>query len=137
MVFSIRRQTPCGVLESNQRTKIQIVVHVRFSFHFHFVSFHFIHCIPVTRFNFHSISIFISVSISISICLSFSFICFHLVLPIISFMSLSFFQLHSEPSSFRWSHTFHHSNTLQTEGEYDHEIEVTRPTDLIKFFLKS
>ena len=36
----------------------------------------------------------------------------------------------------RWSHTFHHSNTLQTEGEYDHEIEVSRPTDLLKFFLK-
>ena len=52
------------------------------------------------------------------------------------FCYISFFQLHSEPLSFRWSHTFHHSNTLQTEGDYDHEIEVTRPTDLLKFFLK-
>lgn len=52
------------------------------------------------------------------------------------FCYISFFQLHSEPLSFRWSHTFHHSNTLQTEGEYDHEIEVSRPTHLIKFFLK-
>jgi len=52
------------------------------------------------------------------------------------FCYISFFQLHSEPLGFRWSHTFHHSNTLQTEGEYDHEIEVSRPTDLLKFFLK-
>tara|TARA_A100001234_G_scaffold127033_1_gene111500 strand:+ start:235 stop:1224 length:990 start_codon:yes stop_codon:yes gene_type:complete len=52
------------------------------------------------------------------------------------FCYISFFQIHSEPLSFRWSHTFHHSNTLQTEGEYDHEIEVSRPTHLIKFFLK-
>ena len=52
------------------------------------------------------------------------------------FCYISFFQLHSEPLSFRWSHTFHHSKTLQTEGEYDHEIEVSRPTDLIRFFLK-
>ena len=52
------------------------------------------------------------------------------------FLYISSFQLHSEPVGFRWSHTFHHSNTLQTEGEYDHEIEVSRPTDLLKFFLK-
>ena len=52
------------------------------------------------------------------------------------FCYISFFQLHAEPLGFRWSHTFHHSNTLQTEGEYDHEIEVSRPTHLIKFFLK-
>ena len=52
------------------------------------------------------------------------------------FLYISSFQLHSEPVGFRWSHTFHHSNTLQTEGEYDHEIEVSRPTDLIRFFLK-
>ena len=52
------------------------------------------------------------------------------------FFYISSFQLHSEPVGFRWSHTFHHSNTLQTEGEYDHEIEVSRPTDLLKFFLK-
>ena len=52
------------------------------------------------------------------------------------FCYISFFQVHGEPLSFRWSHTFHHSNTLQTEEEYDHEIEVSRPTDLIRFFLK-
>jgi len=52
------------------------------------------------------------------------------------FCYISFFQLHNEPLGFRWSHTFHHSKTLQTEGEYDHEIEVSRPTDLIRFFLK-
>ena len=52
------------------------------------------------------------------------------------FCYISFFQLHAEPLSFRWSHSFHHSNTLQTEGEYDHEIEIARPTDLLRFFLK-
>ena len=60
------------------------------------------------------------------------------------FLYISSFQLHTEPVGHRWSHTFHHSNTLQTEGEYDHEIEVSRPTDLLKnesnpvyhFFLK-
>jgi len=52
------------------------------------------------------------------------------------FCYISFFQVHGEPLSFRWSHTFHHSNTLQTEEEYDHEIEVSRPTHLLKFFLK-
>jgi fatty acid desaturase len=52
------------------------------------------------------------------------------------FCYISFFQLHNEPLGFRWSHTFHHSKTLHTEGEYDHEIEVSRPTDLLKFFLK-
>tara|TARA_B100000941_G_scaffold124098_1_gene87705 strand:- start:138 stop:1127 length:990 start_codon:yes stop_codon:yes gene_type:complete len=52
------------------------------------------------------------------------------------FYYLSSFQGKSEPLSLRWSHSFHHSNTLQTEGEYDHEIEVSRPTDLIRFFLK-
>jgi fatty acid desaturase len=35
----------------------------------------------------------------------------------------------------RWSHTFHHSNTLQTKDNYDHEIQISRPTDLIAFFL--
>jgi len=52
------------------------------------------------------------------------------------FYYLSCFQSHSEPLSLRWSHSFHHSNTLQTEDLYDHEIEVKRPTDLFRFFLK-
>ena len=39
-----------------------------------------------------------------------------------------------EPVRWRWSHTFHHSHTLQTHGDYDHEIQLTRPTDLIHFF---
>ena len=38
---------------------------------------------------------------------------------------------------FRWrrSHTFHHTNTLQTEDGYDHEIQVSRPIELFSFFL--
>ena len=38
---------------------------------------------------------------------------------------------------FRWrrSHTFHHTNTLQTEDDYDHEIQVSRPIELFSFFL--
>jgi len=52
------------------------------------------------------------------------------------FYYLSSFQGMAEPLSLRWSHSFHHSNTLQTEEEYDHEIEVSRPTDLFRFFLK-
>ena len=35
----------------------------------------------------------------------------------------------------RWSHTFHHSKTLQTEDDYDHEIQVSRPIELFAFFL--
>ena len=52
------------------------------------------------------------------------------------FYYISCFQSHSEPTSLRWSHSFHHSNTLKTQDQYDHEIEVSRPTDLLKFFLK-
>ena len=35
----------------------------------------------------------------------------------------------------RWSHTFHHTYTLQTKDDYDHEIQVSRPTELVWFFL--
>jgi fatty acid desaturase len=35
----------------------------------------------------------------------------------------------------RWSHTFHHTYTLQTEDDYDHEIQVSRPIELVAFFL--
>ena len=52
------------------------------------------------------------------------------------FYHISCFQSYSEPTSLRWSHSFHHSNTLKTQDQYDHEIEVSRPTDLFKFFLK-
>lgn len=52
------------------------------------------------------------------------------------FYHISCFQSYSEPISLRWSHSFHHSNTLKTQDQYDHEIEVARPTDLLKFFLK-
>ena len=52
------------------------------------------------------------------------------------FYHISCFQSYSEPISLRWSHSFHHSNTLKTQDQYDHEIEVSRPTDLLKFFLK-
>ena len=52
------------------------------------------------------------------------------------FYYISCFQSYSEPTSLRWSHSFHHSNTLKTQDQYDHEIEVSRPTDLLKFFLK-
>ncbi len=35
----------------------------------------------------------------------------------------------------RWSHTFHHSNTYQTKDDYDYEIQVSRPTEVITFFI--
>ena len=40
-----------------------------------------------------------------------------------------------EAYRWRWSHTFHHSNTYQTKDDYDHEIQITRPTELLAFFL--
>ena len=51
------------------------------------------------------------------------------------FYHLSSFMSDFEGFRWRWSHTFHHTNTLQTEGDYDHEIQVSRPTELIWFFL--
>lgn len=51
------------------------------------------------------------------------------------FFHISSFMLNLDGFSSRWSHIEHHSNTLRTEGEYDHEIEISRPTDLLKFFL--
>tara|TARA_B100000674_G_scaffold465444_1_gene448393 strand:+ start:159 stop:1130 length:972 start_codon:yes stop_codon:yes gene_type:complete len=52
------------------------------------------------------------------------------------FYYISSFMANMEPSRWRSSHTFHHSHTLQTHDDYDHEIQLTRPTDLIYFFLQ-
>ena len=51
------------------------------------------------------------------------------------FYHIASFMSDFEGFRWRWSHTFHHSNTLQTKDDYDHEIQVARPTDLIAFFL--
>ncbi len=51
------------------------------------------------------------------------------------FYHISSFMCDFEGFRWRWSHTFHHSYTLQTEGEYDHEIQISRPTELMNFFL--
>ena len=51
------------------------------------------------------------------------------------FYHIASFMSDFEGFRWRWSHTFHHSNTLQTKDKYDHEIQITRPTDLIAFFL--
>jgi fatty acid desaturase len=51
------------------------------------------------------------------------------------FYHVTSFMADFEGFRWRWSHTFHHSNTLQTKDEYDHEIQISRPTDLIAFFL--
>ena len=51
------------------------------------------------------------------------------------FYYISCFMADMEPFRWRWSHTFHHTNTLQTKDYYDYEIQVSRPTELIWFFL--
>ena len=51
------------------------------------------------------------------------------------FYHVTSFMADFEGFRWRWSHTFHHSNTLQTKDNYDHEIQISRPTDLIAFFL--
>ena len=51
------------------------------------------------------------------------------------FYHISSFMCDFEGFRWRWSHTFHHTKTLQTEDDYDHEIQVSRPTELIAFFL--
>ena len=51
------------------------------------------------------------------------------------FYHISCFMADMEPFRWRWSHTFHHTNTLQTKDDYDYEIQVSRPTELIWFFL--
>ncbi|MDC3322298.1 fatty acid desaturase, partial [Alphaproteobacteria bacterium] len=52
------------------------------------------------------------------------------------FYYISSFMGNFEPIRWRWSHTFHHSHTLQTHDDYDFEIQVERPTDLIHFFIQ-
>jgi len=51
------------------------------------------------------------------------------------FYHTSSFMCDFEGFRWRWSHTFHHTYTLQTEGDYDHEIQISRPTELFWFFL--
>jgi len=51
------------------------------------------------------------------------------------FYHISSFMCDFEGFRWRWSHTFHHTYTLQTEEDYDHEIQISRPTDLFWFFL--
>ena len=41
------------------------------------------------------------------------------------FYHISSFMCDFEGFRWRWSHTFHHSNTLQTEDDYDHEIQLS------------
>ena len=52
------------------------------------------------------------------------------------FYQISAFMGHFESNRWRWSHTFHHTNTLQTQEAYDYEIQLTRPTDLIYLFVQ-
>jgi fatty acid desaturase len=51
------------------------------------------------------------------------------------FYHISSFMCDFEGYRWRWSHTFHHTYTLQTEDDYDHEIQISRPTELFWFFL--
>ena len=49
------------------------------------------------------------------------------------FYHITSFMYNYEPVRWRWSHHHHHTYTLYTEKYYDHEIQVTKPTDL--FFI--
>ena len=51
------------------------------------------------------------------------------------FYHIGSFLYNFEPVRWRWSHFHHHSYTLHTNGPYDYEIQVTKPTDLILVFL--
>ena len=51
------------------------------------------------------------------------------------FYHISSFMCDFDGFRWRWSHTFHHTYTLQTKEKYDHEIQVSRPTELFWFFL--
>ena len=46
------------------------------------------------------------------------------------FYHITSFMYNYEPIRWRWSHFHHHSYTLHTKERYDHEIQVTKPTDL-------
>ena len=49
------------------------------------------------------------------------------------FYHFTSFMYNYEPIRWRWSHFHHHSYTLHTEEHYDHEIQITKPTDI--FFI--
>ena len=51
------------------------------------------------------------------------------------FYHISSFMGDFEGFRWRWSHTFHHTYTLQTKDDYDYENQISRPTDLIWFFI--
>jgi fatty acid desaturase len=51
------------------------------------------------------------------------------------FYHIGSFMFNFEPIRWRWSHFHHHTYTLHTEKHYDHEIQVTKPTDLLFVFL--
>ena len=51
------------------------------------------------------------------------------------FYQIGSFMYNFEPIRWRWSHFHHHSYTLHTQEVYDHEIQVTKPTDLLFVFL--
>ena len=52
-----------------------------------------------------------------------------------SFYYLTSFMFNYEPIRWRWSHFHHHTYTLHTKEHYDHEIQVTKPTDLLWLFI--
>ena len=51
------------------------------------------------------------------------------------FYQLTSFMFSYEAVRWRWSHFRHHSHTLSVEGIYDHEIQITKPTDLFLVLL--
>jgi len=51
------------------------------------------------------------------------------------FYHITSFMYNYEPIRWRWSHFHHHSYTLHTQEVYDHEIQVTKPTDLFFVFM--
>ena len=46
------------------------------------------------------------------------------------FYHITSFMYNYEPIRWRWSHHHHHTYTLHTNSHYDHEIQITKPTDL-------
>ena len=46
------------------------------------------------------------------------------------FYHITSFMYNYEPIRWRWSHHHHHTYTLHTNNHYDHEIQITKPTDL-------
>jgi len=52
------------------------------------------------------------------------------------FWHISSFMTAFEPIRWKWTHFIHHSATLHTASPYDFEIQVTRPADVLAFFLK-